>query len=103
MTLSEAVAERVRALARANERLQALADQTADHVVQTADADVVLRQALDVLTAPEAMDSARRLLRGEDVPVGEGMSRTGLVSWDPASNGMRPTALLVEVMKVVDS
>ncbi len=102
MTLAEAVAERVRALERTNERLQALADQTADHVVQPADADVVLTQALDALRAPEATEAARRLLRGENVSVGDDMARTGLVVWDPASNAMRPTALLVEVMKAVD-
>lgn len=102
MTLAEAVAERVRALERANERLEALADQTADHVVQPADPDVVLKQALDALRAPAATDAARRLLRGENVSVGDDMARTGLVVWDPVSNATRPTALLVELMKVVD-
>ncbi len=102
MTLAEAVAERVRALQRANERLEALADQTADHVVQPPDPDVVLRQALDALSAPEATEAARRLLHGENVSVGDGMARAGLAVWDPVSNAMRPTALLVEVMKVVD-
>ena len=102
MTLAEAVAERVHTLQRANERLEALADQTSDHVVQPADPDAVLRQALDALSAPEATDAARRLLRGENVSVGDGMARAGLVVWDPVSNAMRPTSLLVEVMKVVD-
>lgn len=102
MTLTEAVAERVRALERANERLWALADQTAEHVVQAADPDLVLRQALDALRAPDAIEAARRLLRGEEVAARDDLARTGLVIWDPASNAMRPTALLVELMKVVD-
>ena len=102
MTLAEAVAERVRDLERANERLQALADQTADHVVQPADADVVLRQALDALRTAETMEAARRLLRGENVSVGEDIARSGLVVWDPVLNATRATDLLVEVMKVVD-
>lgn len=102
MTLAEALAERVRSLERTNERLRAVTDQTADHVVRAADADVVLRQALDVLNVPEALEAARRLLRGEDVSVRDDLARTGLVAWDPVSNAMRPTALLTEVMKVVD-
>ena len=102
MTLAEAVAERVRALELTNERLRALADQTADHVVQPADPDVVLRQALDALRSTGALETARRLLRGDAVSVSEDMARSGLVAWDPVSNAMRPTALLVEVMKVVD-
>ena len=102
MTLADAVAERVRALQRANERLEALADQTADHLVQPADPDVVLSQALETLRAPEAADAARRLLRGENVPAGDGLARAGLAVWDPVSNALRPTALLVEVMKVVE-
>ncbi len=102
MTLADALNERVRALELTNERLRALADETADHVVQPADAEIVLRQALDVLSAPAAMDAARGLLRGEEIAAPDGLATAGLVTWDPDSNTMRPTALLAEVMKVVD-
>lgn len=102
MTLAEAVAERVDALARTKARLQALGDQTADHVVQEADADAVLRQALAVLATSDGSDRARRLLRGEDVRACDDLAKAGLVAWDPASRAVRPTALLVEMIKVVE-
>ena len=102
MTLAEALAERVRALELTNERLRALADQTADHVVQPADADAVLRHALDVLSVRDVFEAARGLLRGEEVAAPDGLATAGLATWDPDSNTMRPTPLLAEVMKVVD-
>lgn len=101
MTLEEAVADRVRQLARTRERLGALDEQTAGHVVQEADAESVLRQALSVLATQDGYDAARRLVRGELVVGRNEMARAGLVVWDPASDAVRPTPLLVELMKVV--
>lgn len=101
MTLEEAVADRVRALARTRERLGALDDHTAEHVVQEADAEAVLRQALSVLSTQGGYEGARRLLRGENVVAGDEMARAGLVVWDPASDAVRPTPLLIELMKVM--
>ena len=101
MTLQEAVAERVRALARTRERLGALDEHSPGHLVQEADAEAVLRQALSVLSTQDGYEAARRLLLGENVIGGDEMARAGLVVWDPASDAERPTPLLIELMKVV--
>jgi hypothetical protein len=102
MSLAEALAERVNALARTRERLRALDDETADHVVQEADANAVLKQAVAVLTTGDGYDAARRLLRGETVTAHDDLTKAGLAVWDPASGGIRPTALLIELIQVVD-
>ena len=102
MSLADALAERVNALARSKARLQALDDQTADHVVQEPDADAVLRQALDVLSTRDGYEAAMSVVRGEDVAKHDGLARAGLVVWDPASDAVRPTPLLIELIKVLD-
>ena len=102
MTLTEALAERVGALARTRERLQALDDATAAHVVHEPDGDAVLTQARAALSSPGGLDAARRLVRGDAVTVPREMASAGLAAWDPATDSMRPTALLVELLKVVD-
>lgn len=102
MSLAEALAERVAALARTKERLQALDDPTANHVVQEADANAVLSQALAVLNARDGYDVARRLLRGEHIAESDDLAKAGLLAWDPVSNAFRPTSLLLELMKAVD-
>ena len=102
MTLDEAVAERVRSLARTKERLSAIDDQTAGHVLQEADADAVLSQALAVLATREGLDAARRLLNSEDLNAADELAKAGLAVWDPASGAVRPTSLLIELMKVAD-
>lgn len=102
MTLTEALAERVDALVRTKERLRALDDETAAHVVQEPDTDAVLRQAVAALTSPGGLNAARRLLQGVAVSVPRDMASAGLAAWDPATDSMRPTGLLVELMKVVD-
>ena len=102
MTLTEALAERVDGLARTSARLKALDDGTAKHIVQEPDTDAVLRQAVAALTSPGGLDTARRLLRGDGVTVPRDMASAGLATWDPATDSMRATTLLVELMKVVD-
>ncbi|HET7421351.1 MAG TPA: hypothetical protein VFL27_13330 [Candidatus Dormibacteraeota bacterium] len=102
MTLADALAERVRSLARTNERLHAIDDATAGHVVQEADADAVLKQALAVLQTRDGLDAARRLLGGEDLSDPDQLAKAGLAVWDPASGAVRPSFLLVELMKVVE-
>ena len=102
MSLADALAERVRSLARTSERLRAIDDQTADHIVQEADADAVLKQAVAVLAKHDARNTARRLLAGEAVPASDEFAKAGLVVWDPASGAVRPSPLLIELMKVVD-
>ncbi len=102
MTLTDALAERIDALVRTKQRLQALDDETAAHVVQEPDTDAVLRQAVAALTSSGGLDTARRLLRGEAVTVTREMASAGLAAWDPATDSMRATALLVELLKVVD-
>ena len=103
MTLEEALAARVDSLARTKERLHALDDQTDSHIVQEAAADAVLRQALAVLETSGGYDAALRLLRGDDVGPHDELAKSGLAVWDPASDSLRPTSLLVELMKVVNS
>ncbi len=102
MTLAEALAERVRSLTETNERLRALDDRAADHVVQQADIDAVMSQALAVLTTAGGLAAARRLLRDEEAADCDELAQAGLAVWDPASGSFRASALLVELMKVVD-
>jgi hypothetical protein len=102
MSLSEALAERVRALARTNERLHAIEDGTAGHVVEKGDAEAVLQQALAALNAPAGYAQARRILAGEHVTGCEELAKAGLVVWDPLADTLGPSPLLIELIKVVD-
>lgn len=103
--LGEALAERVLSLARTNQRLQALDDyrEPNDHVVGQADAESVLRGALRVLSDRETYELARRIWAGEQVTTGDDFARAGLVIWDAGSDSMRPTPLLIELMRVFES
>ncbi len=103
--LGEALAERVLSLARTNQRLQALDDyhEPNDHVVGQPDAESVLRRALLVLSNREAYELARRVKTGEQVTAGDDFAQAGLVIWDPGSDSMRPTPLLVELMLVFEA
>lgn len=104
--LADALGERVRSLARTGERLQALEDYREDsstHVVGRPDAEAVLRSALLALSSAEGFDTARRILAGERVAATEDLATAGLVSWDPGSDSLRPTALLVELMRLFES
>lgn len=104
-TLGDALAERVLSLARTTQRLQALEDyrEPNDHVVGQPDAEAVLRRALLVLSDREAYELARRIVAGEQVAAGDDFARAGLVIWDPGSDAMRPTPLLVQLMRVFES
>jgi hypothetical protein len=101
MTLAEALAERVHSLARTNERVQALDDQT-DHVVGEPDARVVLRHALAVLSTRDGFDLACRIAAGDHVTGADELARAGLVVWDVGLDTARPTALLIELMKILE-
>lgn len=103
--LGEALTERVLSLARADARLRALddSDKSEAHVVGAPDAELVLRRALLALSSQPGYDAARRILAGEHVKGGEGLATAGLVMWDPASDSMRATALLIELMRVFES
>jgi hypothetical protein len=103
--LGDALAERVLSLARTNQRLQALEDyrEPNDHVVGQPDAEAVLRRALLVLSNRDAYELARRITAGEEVAAGDDFAHAGLVTWDPGSDSMRPTPLLVELMRVFES
>lgn len=103
--LGEALAERVRSLARTNERLRALDDsrESEAHVVGEPDAETVLRHALLALSSHRGYDSARRILAGDHVNAGDELAKAGLVMWDPASDSIRATALLIELMRVFES
>jgi hypothetical protein len=103
--LGEALAERVLSLARTTQRLQALEDyrEPNDHVVGQPDAKAVLRRALLVLSSREAFELACRITAGEQVAAGDDFAQAGLVNWDPGSDSMRPTPLLVELMRVFES
>jgi hypothetical protein len=103
--LGDALAERVLSLTRTGERLQALEDyQEAHdhHVVAQPDAGAVLRRALLALSNREGYEQARRAAAGEAVAAGDDLAQAGLVMWDPGSDSMRPTALLVELMRVFE-
>ena len=103
--LGEALAERVLSLARTGERLRALDDsfESEPHVVGEPDAGAVLLGALRVLSTKGGYESARRIVAGEHVEGGDELARAGLATWDPASDAMRPTSLLVELMRVFES
>lgn len=103
--LGEALAERVRSLARTGERLRALDDsfESEPHVVGEPDAEAVLLGALQVLSTKRGYESARRIVAGDHVEGGDELARAGLATWDPASDAMRPTSLLVELMRVFES
>ncbi len=103
--LGDALAERVLSLARTNQRLQALEDyrDPNDHVVGRPDAESVLTSALLVLSNHEGYEVARRITAGEQVAAGDDFARAGLVIWDPGSDSMRPTPLLVELMRMFES
>ena len=103
--LGEALAERVMSLARTDARLRALDDpgESAPHVVGEPDAETVLLGALQALSTKRGYESARRIVAGEHIEAGDELARAGLTSWDPASDAMRPTPLLVELMRVFES
>jgi hypothetical protein len=103
--LGEAVAERVMSLALTDARLRALDDRAESdpHVVGEPDAEKVLLGALHALSTRSGYESARRIMAGEHVQAGDELARAGLALWDPASDSMRPTALLVELMRVFES
>jgi hypothetical protein len=101
MTLAEALAERVHSLARTHERVQALDDQS-DHVVGEPDARVVLRGALAVLGTRDGYDLACSIVAGDRVTGADELARAGLVVWDVGLDAARPTALLVELMKILE-
>lgn len=103
--LGEALAERVLSLARTGERLRALDDsfESEPHRVAEPDAESVLLGALRVLGTRDGYESARRIVAGEHVEGGDELARAGLATWDPASDAMRPTSLLVELMRVFES
>jgi hypothetical protein len=103
--LGDALAERVLSLARTNARLRALDDsrESEAHVVGEPDPETVLRGALLVLGSHRGYDTARRVLAGEHDNVGDDFAKAGLAMWDPASDSMRATALLIELMRVFES
>lgn len=103
--LGEALAERVLSLARTAERLRALDDsfESEPHVVGEPDAEAVLLGALRVLGTRNGYESARRTVAGEHVEAGDELARVGLATWDPDSGAMRPTSLLIELMRVFES
>lgn len=102
--LGNALAERVLTLVRTSERLRALEDyrESEAHAVGQPDAEAVLRRALLSLSSHEGYDLAGRILSGESVPVAEEFARAGLVIWDPGSDSQRPTALLIELMRLFE-
>ena len=102
MSLSEALADRVRSLARTNERLHAIEDGTAGHVVEQADTEAVLQQALAALNAPPGYAQAQRILAGEQVTGCDELAKAGLVVWDPLADTFGSSPLLIELIKVVD-
>ncbi len=107
--LADALAERVLSLARTSERLRALEDheESQPHVVGQPDAEAVLRAALLALSGQKSYHIARSTLAGEHVPANQEfvmeLSRAGLVTWDPGSDALRATALLVELMRLFES
>jgi hypothetical protein len=103
--LGEALADRVLSLARTDARLRALDDffESEPHVVGEPDPQVVLRRALQALSSEVGYDSARRVLAGEHLEAGEELAKAGLVMWDPVADSVRPTALLVELMRVFEA
>lgn len=103
--LGDALAERVLSLARANARLKALdhSDMSESHVVGKPDAELVLRSALLALCSESGYHAARRMLSGERLNAGDELAQAGLIVWDPGADSMRPTALLVELMRVFES
>ena len=103
--LGDATAERVLALARTDARLKALddSDKSEAHLVGKADAELVLRRALMALSSQPGYHAARRILAGERVSAGDELAEAGLVVWDPSADSIRPTDLLVELMRVFES
>ncbi|GAC1666098.1 MAG: hypothetical protein PVS3B2_03510 [Candidatus Dormibacteraceae bacterium] len=99
--LGDALAARVLSLSRTSERLRALDDssESEPHVVGQADPETILRRALLALSSHQGYDSARRVLAGEHLTVSDELAKAGLVMWDPASDSMQATALLIELMR----
>jgi hypothetical protein len=102
MTLAEALAERVHSLARTHERVQAIEDQTDDHLIGEPDARVVLRRALAVLGTRDGYEHACLIVAGDRVAGADELARAGLVVWDLESDTARPTSLLIELMKILE-
>jgi len=102
VSLSEALADRVRSLARTNERLQAIEDGTAGHVVEQPDTEAVLQQALAALNTQAGHAQAQRILAGERVTGCDELAKAGLVVWDPLADTLGPSPLLIELIKVID-
>jgi hypothetical protein len=103
--LGEALAERVLSLARTDARLRAIDDsgQSDPHVVGEPDVEKVLLGALQALSTQAGYESARRIMAGDQARSGDELAKAGLVTWDPGADSMRPTALLVELMRVFES
>ncbi|HEY8802112.1 MAG TPA: hypothetical protein VIN00_03455 [Candidatus Dormibacteraeota bacterium] len=112
--LSGAIAERVVALARVQDRLRALDTHTeasAPTEDRRAAAEVVLRGALAALSSREGYELAGRLLAREDVHAAgslessivlEDLAQAGLAVWDLGSGSSRPTPLLRELFHLLD-
>jgi hypothetical protein len=112
--LGSAIAERVVALARVQDRLRAL-DTYTESIAPTEDrraaAEIVLRGALAALSSREGYELAGRLLARED-PAAAGseessvalqdLAQAGLAVWDVGSGSSQPTPLLRELFTLLD-
>ena len=112
--LGGAIAERVSALARVQERLRALdtyEESSAPTEARRAAAEDVLRGALAALSSREGYELAGRLLSGEDALAAgsvessivlKGLAQAGLAVWDVGSGSSQPTPLLRELFQLLD-
>ncbi|MHB1526677.1 MAG: hypothetical protein ACYDEA_11960 [Candidatus Dormibacteria bacterium] len=111
--LRAALAERVMAVVRTQERLRALESTTppAPEADQRQLGEALLRRALQCLSGSSEYQLADRMLRAggptaeaESAPASslQALSQAGLASWDPSSDELRPTALLTALMGIFE-
>jgi len=112
--LGGAIAERVEALTRVQDRLRALDTHTESSTPtedRRAAAETVLRGALAALSSREGYELAERILANEDLNgagsgeptiVLQGLAQAGLTVWDLGSGSSQPTTLLRELFQLLD-
>ncbi|MHB8313639.1 MAG: hypothetical protein ACYDD0_10130 [Candidatus Dormibacteria bacterium] len=112
--LGAALAERVMAVLRTQERLLALESTPSGQAPEPDErqlGEVLLRRALQCLSGSSEYRLADQMLRAGGPAAGaesaqasslQSLSQAGLASWDPSTDELRPTALLAALMGIFE-
>ncbi len=113
--LRAALAERVKAVLRTQERLLALESPPPGPAPEGDErqlGEALLRRALRCLSGSSEYRLADQMLRAGGPAAGAGsappsslqsLSQAGLASWDPSTDELRPTALLAALLGIFES